>query len=53
MTEEANKTDCTPASARKKREQWILSGKKWFDARKKPADWNYDRQRMNIPDEFI
>ncbi|MDR6496626.1 hypothetical protein J2797_006553 [Paraburkholderia terricola] len=45
--------DCTPASAQKKRELWISSGEKWFDASKKPMDWNYDGQRFNIPDESI
>jgi len=44
--------DCTPASARKTRAKWISNGKKWFDASKKPADWSFDRQQENIPDEF-
>jgi hypothetical protein len=43
--------DCTPMSVRKKREEWILNGKKWFYERKKPTNWDYSIQCMNIPDE--
>lgn len=44
--------DCTPASAKRKREEWVANEKKWFDARQKPADWNFELQRLNIPDDF-
>lgn len=44
--------DCTRASARKKREKWISSGKKWFKEREKPTDWNYEEQSINIPADF-
>lgn len=44
--------DCTPASARRKRNQWILNGKKWFENKEKPADWDWDRQFQNIPDSY-
>lgn len=44
--------DCTRASARKMREQWISSGKKWFEECEKPTDWNYEEQSVNVPDDF-
>jgi hypothetical protein len=44
--------DATPISVRRKRENWISNGKKWFDASKKPADWNFDEQRKNILSDF-
>lgn len=44
--------DCTPTSTRSAREKWIANGKKWFDATKKPANWSFDSQSEDIPDEF-
>jgi len=44
--------DCTPMSARRMRENWISSGMKWSEPAKKPANWDFDRQRANIPDGF-
>lgn len=44
--------DCTPASAREKRAQWIAGGMKWFDRRKTPLDWDYSIQCLKIPNEY-
>jgi hypothetical protein len=45
--------DCTPASARKKRNDWISCGMEWFDARRRPMNWNFDNQKTNIPKTFL
>ncbi|MEN5182077.1 hypothetical protein ABE501_20175 [Comamonas testosteroni] len=44
--------DCTPTSARKKREAWILDGKKWFHVKMKPESWDFYNQLKEIPDDF-
>jgi len=45
--------DCTPMSARKKRQNWITNGMRWFDEKAKPENWSFDDQSINIPNEFI
>ncbi|MBB3644210.1 putative amidophosphoribosyltransferase [Rhizobium sp. BK619] len=45
--------DCTPASARNKRQQWISGGMKWFNQKEKPENWSFEEQVMNVLDEFL
>ncbi|MEM5370068.1 hypothetical protein V4C53_29075 [Paraburkholderia azotifigens] len=44
--------DCTPVSAKRKREQWIAAGCPWFDRKKKSLDWDLKRQCEHIPEVF-
>ncbi|MDR2092390.1 MAG: hypothetical protein LBP58_03595, partial [Azoarcus sp.] len=45
--------DCTLMSVRKRREEWILKGKKWFDIQKMPINWDCNIQLDNIPKPFL
>ena len=44
--------DCTPAGARRFREQWIESGGQWDVPSEKPAIWEREAQLRHVPKEF-
>lgn len=44
--------DYSLASIRKYRTGWITHGCQWFDARKRPTDWDQQTQLKNISEEF-
>lgn len=44
--------DCTIASTKKRRFEWLASGAKWFDEKLKPTDWSVDAQFDGIPIKY-
>jgi len=47
------KEDCTLASIKEYRAEWISKGGKWYDKNEKPEGWDMESQMKKIPDEFI
>jgi len=45
--------DCTIASIRKKRTEWLSSGQKWFNESKKQKEWSLGNQLLQIPKEYL
>ncbi|NDV97307.1 hypothetical protein D0T84_20740 [Dysgonomonas sp. 521] len=44
--------DYTIESTKEYRKQWIKKGCQWFNSKKKPENWNLEKQMLNIPAEY-
>ncbi len=40
--------DCNKDSVIRKRNEWLADGCNWFDKSKKPENWSFDTQKINI-----
>jgi rubredoxin len=45
--------DSTIDSIRKYRQEWLNNKAKWFNRKRKPADWSLEKQLENIPSEYL
>ena len=44
--------DCTPASVKKFREEWLKKGGQWLISGEKPSNWSLEEQLKLIPQEY-
>ena len=44
--------DYTIESTKEYRKQWIKKGCLWFNSKKKPENWNFEEQMLDIPVEY-
>jgi hypothetical protein len=45
--------DCLLAAIHRYRNLWIERGSPWLEPKEKPEGWSWERQRENIPAEFL
>jgi hypothetical protein len=45
--------DYTLDSVKRYRGTWLENGAKWFNIKKKPINWDIEKQLLNVPKDYL